>query len=527
MNMNIKSLSGKTVILLILCVLVLSMLSPVYAADKFDAKDFRQFVNAEMQRWNVPGAAVLVVKDGKVIFSEGFGYRDVEKKLPVTPQTIFAIGSASKAFTALSTGILVDEGKLDFDKPVRNYLPRLRMNDPYVTEQITLRDMLCHRSGMPRHDLVWIYSGYSREKLLDILPYLQFSTGYRGKLQYNNFMFLAAGMTVGKVSGGTWEEFVQARIFDPLGMKSSNFSTNETQKGSNYAKPYKHDLTGLKDIPGKMSDYPRKLVPFNDIQNIGPAGSINSNLEDMEKWVLLQLNDGKAGDKQIIKPETLKQMHTPQMAETSDGEFKSMLFPEMPVMIYGMGWFVQPYRGHYMVHHGGNIDGFSAFVTFMPEEKIGIVVLTNLDGTSCPYVISYNIYDRLLGLKPIPWGDRFENMKREAAAKLKEAYQKAESERKKDTKPSHKLEDYVGEYTHPAYGTMKITKNGENLSFEYRIFKNNMIHQQYDTFITDSNQPFNNMGLQLNFLMNEKGDIDHLTIPIQEGVDDIVFVKGK
>ncbi len=525
--MNIKSMSGKTIILLILCVLVLSAFSPASAAGSFDAKDFRQFVNTEMHRWNVPGAAVLVVKDGKVIFSEGFGYRDVEKKLPVTPKTLFAIGSSSKAFTALSAGILVDEGKLDFDKPVRNYLPQLRMSNSYVTEHITLRDMLCHRSGMPRHDFSWVYSGYSREKLLDILPYLQFSTGFREKLQYNNFMFLAAGMTVGKVSGGTWEEFVQDRIFNPLGMKSSNFSTADSQKSSDFAKPYKLDLTGMKDIPGKVSEYPRKLIPFNDIQNIGPAGSINSNLEDMEKWVLLQINKGKAGGKQIIKPETLKQMHTPQMTETCDGEFKSMQFPEMPVMNYGMGWFVQPYRGHYMVHHGGNIDGFSAFVTFMPEEKIGIVVLTNLDGTPMSYVISYNIYDRLLGLKPIAWGDRFENLKREAAAKVKEAYEKSESERKKGTIPSHPMGDYAGEYTNPAYGTMKITKNGGNLAFEYRIFKFDVIHRQYDTFMTDSKQPYNMMGFPLNFLMNEKGNIDRLTIPIQDGVDDIVFVKGE
>ena len=525
--MSIKSLSGKTIILLILCVLVLSAFSPASAAGSFDAKDFGQFVKSEMKRANVPGTAVLIVKDGKVIFSEGFGYRDVEKKLPVTPRTLFAIGSASKAFTALSVGILVDEGKLSFDKPVRNYLPQLKMYDPYVTEQINLRDMLSHRSGMPRHDMAWIYSGYSREKLLDIIQYLQPSTGYRGKLQYNNFMFLAAGMTVGKVSGGSWEEFVQERIFKPLGMKNSCFNTVKTQEAPDYAKPYNLDLTGLKDIPAKQADCPRKLIPFNDIQNIGPAGSISSNLEDMEKWILLQINEGKAGGKQIIKPETLRQLHTPQMAETCNGEFKSLLFPEMPVMSYGMGWFVQPYRGHYMAHHGGNIDGFSALVSFMPKEKIGIVVLTNLNNTPMPYAITLNAYDRILGLNPIKWGDRFDKMKTEKVTMMKAGYQKAESERKKGTKPSHPLEDYSGEYSNPAYGTVKIAKDGENLTFEYKIFKCDVMHRQYDSFMTDSKQPYNMMGLQLDFLMNEKGDINRLTMPLQEGVDAIVFVKGE
>ena len=510
----------------IFLLLIVVITSPVFAGEKFDREDFRRFVNSELERWNVPGTAILIIKDGKVVMSEGFGFRDTEKKLKVTPKTIFAIGSASKAFTATAVGILVDEKKVDFDKPVRDYLPDLMLYDPYVTEHVTLRDMLTHRTGVPRHDLVWVYSGLNRNQLFDIMRFLQPSCGFRELMQYNNFMFMTAGMAVGRVSDSTWEEFVQTRIFNPLGMNSSNFTVKKSQQADDYALPYTLSLEGLKDIPQKTSQIPRVKMPFNDIVNIGPAGSISSNLEDMEKWILLQLNDGKVNGKQVISKETMKQLHSPQMTITVDGEFKNFIFPEMKVAAYGMGWFVQPYRGHYFIHHGGNIDGFSALVSFMPKEKNGVVVLTNLNETAMPYTVTFNIYDRLLGLNQLHWSDRFEKMKQEKIALMKTAYKKSEKERKKNTTPSHPLEDYQGEYSNPAYGSLKIKEMKGKLLMSFRIFNCPLEHYQYDVFKTATNMPYDMMSFKLTFKMNVNGDIESLSIPLQEGVDDIVFVKN-
>mgnify|MGYP001090432715 CR=1 FL=1 len=499
--------------------------SPVYAKKKFNSEDFRNYVNREMKTWNVPGAAVCVIEDGKVIFSEGFGYRDVEKKLMVTPKTVFAIGSASKAFTSLTVGMLVDEKRLDWDRPIREYYPRLRMYDPYVTEHVTLRDALSHRSGVPRHDVVWPYEKMTRKEIVDRIRYLQPSYGFREVLQYNNFLYVLSGAVAGEVAGKSWEEFVKERIFTPLGMASSNFDVEESQRTPDFALPYGLKIKTPGEMPEKPTDVPVERVPFHQIQAMGPTGSINSNLEDMTKWVMLHLNEGKAGEKQIVSKEALREMHTPQMAIKENSPLKILMFKEMPIMNYGLGWFIQPYRGNYLVHHGGNIDGFSSFVSFMPEEKIGIVVLTNMNATWLPHVLTYNIYDRLLGFKEIDWSKKFMDRVSEEAKKKKEAAEKEEKERKKDTCPTHPFETYTGQYANPAYGLVIIGKEGDHLNITYKSKTGRLIHYHYDTFKAGIQYTVFTLDHKVTFQMNEKGDIDRLSIPLEGGVSDIIFKK--
>ena len=232
---------------------------------------FDSFVNEAIKAWEVPGLALGIVKDGRIILAQGYGFRDIEGKLPVTPKTLFAIGSCTKAFTTFVMGTLVDEGKLDWDAPVRNYIPEFRMYDRVATELMTPRDLVTHRSGLPRHDLVWYNATISRKKIVDRLPYLVPSETFRSKFQYNNLMFMTAGYLVERVTGQSWEDTVRHRIFEPLGMTGSNFSVKDSQKTADFAKPYA-------DRDDKVVE-----VPFRDISNAGPAGSINSNVEDMAR----------------------------------------------------------------------------------------------------------------------------------------------------------------------------------------------------------------------------------------------------
>ena len=498
--------------IVLLLILSLSIASPLFAqkgAKKADLKGFREFVNQQMKEWKVPGLAISIVKDGKVIFCEGFGFRDVEKDLNVTPHTLFAIGSCTKAFTAAAMGILVDEGKLDWDEPVRDYLPTFKMHDSFANEQMTPRDLVSHRSGLPRHDLVWYSSSFSRKEIFDRIQYLEPSKDFRYFWQYQNIMFMTAGYMVGQIAGTIWEEFIQQRIFAPLEMKESNFSVEDSKKAPDFALPYTEKKDEIKEIP------------FRNIDNIGPAGSINSNVTDMANWILLNLNKGKWDDKQIISEANLSQIHSPQMVIQQPIKYDEVLHSS-----YAMGWAITPYRGHLLIHHGGGIDGFISWVSFMPRDNIGLIVLTNTDSAPLTQIVGYNAYDRLLGLDQVDWNKRF----KEEKAKAKEAEEKAKKEkaadRKTGTQPSHPLKDYAGDYEHPGYGILSIKLEDDNLIGTFNSMDFPLKHYHYDIFeIAEAESAAPLKGLKVSFLINQKGDIDRLSVPLQSGVGDIVFTR--
>ena len=271
------------------------------AAMKKSLDGFDAVVEKAIKDFKVPGLAIAVVKDGEVIYAKGFGQRDVEKDLPVTPRTLFAIGSCTKAFTTFVMGTLVDEGKLEWDTPVRTYLPGFRMSDPIATESITPRDLVTHRSGLPRHDMVWYNSRLTGKDVVPRLAHFELTEPFRSKFQYNNMMFMVAGYLIETIDGRPWEEAVRERIFQPLGMASSNFSVLDSQKADDFAPPYDEQ-------EGKV-----RAIPFRDITNVGPAGSINSNVAEMARWVAVHTHGGKLGGKSIISPSVLAELHTPQM----------------------------------------------------------------------------------------------------------------------------------------------------------------------------------------------------------------------
>lgn len=501
-----KRITQAFCLLIVLFVLISTPFSGEEKTQKVNLTGFDKFVTKTMEEWKVPGLGISIVKDGKVIFSKGFGFRDVKKGLKVTPKTLFAIGSCSKAFTAVTMGILVDEGKLDWDKPVREYLPSFKLKDPFATEGMTPRDLVCHRSGLPRHDGMWYGSSATRKELFDRLQYLEPSKDFRTTFQYQNLMFMTAGYMVGKVAGTTWEKFVQDRIFGPLGMNDSNFSVEDSKKAPDFALPYMEKDDKVIEIP------------FRNIDTVGPAGSINSNVIDMADWLLLNLSKGKFGEKQIISEESLNEIHSPQMISS-----KSYKYDESFYSTYGMGWGITAYRGHLMVSHGGGIDGFTAGVTFMPRDNIGMVIFTNMSGTPLPSIVAFNALDRLLGLDQIPWNKRIKDQRDKAQEEAEKAKKEKDKDRKLNTKPSHPLGDYAGDYEHPGYGVLAIKKEGDRLKGAFNSISFEVKHYHYDIF--EMSNEFLDMTEKVSFLTDNKGNISSLSVQLEDSVEAIVFTK--
>ena len=470
---------------------------------------FDAFVEAQMKEWKVPGVAIAIVKDGKVVLERGYGQRDVKAAQPVDANTLFAIGSSTKAFTALDLALLVDEGKLEWDTPVLTYLPDFKLQDETATRLMTPRDLVTHRSGLPRHDLMWYGSGFTRKEMYERLQYLQPSASVRSRFQYQNLMFMTAGMLAGELAGTTWEAFTRERLLVPLGMESSVFSVPDAAKSGNISKPY--ELKKDTDEPAEMA--------YRDVQALGPAGTIFSSANDMAQWLKLQLGDGTLDGQRIVSAAQLAETHKPQMV----GE-TPFVFPENPTVLYGLGWFVQPYRGHARIHHGGNIDGFSAMVSLMPDENAGAVILTNLNGSPLAMILADAIHDRLLELEPVDWSARFKARREQGKALQKESEKAQAGERRAGTKPSHPLADYAAEYEHPAYGVLAITASGkpEALALSYNGFKPPLEHWHYDVFrVTDSELK----GALVAFGGNLRGDIETITVPLETSVDPIVFTR--
>jgi CubicO group peptidase (beta-lactamase class C family) len=473
---------------------------------------FDEFVESAMKSWNVPGMGIAIVKDGKVVLAKGYGLRNVKANLPVTADTVFAIGSSTKAFTTMAMGMLVDEGKLEWDTPVTKYLPTFALRDEEAGERMTARDLVTHRSGLPRHDLMWYNAKLTRPELVERLPYLEPNKDFRETFQYQNLMYLTAGHLTAQIAGIPWEDVLRTKILEPLGMTSSNFSVAGMQKMRDYALPYSRREKQTIDIP------------FRDIDTIGPAGSINSSVNDMTKWLQLHLGGGTIEGRRIIAARQISEMHRPQMViQSFPGLFEDR---EIQQPAYGLGWFIESYRGKKRVHHGGNIDGFSAMVSLMPDDGMGIVVLSNLNGTPLPGIVARHAIDRMLGLEPIDWNGR-SLKRREVSEKASASARKsAGDERRTGTKPAHPLEEYAGEYVHPAYGSVIVTQSGDALAAAFHDIPMKLNHWHYETFRGDVQESaLADAKLFFQFFTDLQGEVDRLTVPLEASVEPISFKK--
>jgi CubicO group peptidase (beta-lactamase class C family) len=472
-------------------------------------RELDDFVRAVMQDWRVPGLALTVFRDNEVIYAQGFGQRDKAHDLPVTTQTLFPIASCTKAFTTAALSILADQGKLDWDTPVRAYIPSFKLYDPFATERVTPRDLVSHRTGLPRHDLV----GYNnttatRRDLFERLQYLEPTKDFRSFWQYQNLMYIAAGYLVEILSEQAWEEFVQQNIFRPLEMKNSNFNIVQTSReASDYSHPYREIQDDVKEIP------------FYGAQAASaPAGAIVSNITEMSNWVLMHLNRGKYKDTQIISEQQMQQMHTPQMVIPPISQY-----PEIPYSSYAMGWVVEPYRGYPMIDHSGGIDGFRSLTTLFPRERIGIIVLSNISQLNIPEILTYRVFERLLDLDETPWNERF--MKERLGFKEAEQLGKEKSKTKRiaGIGPSHPLEAYPGDFEHPGYGALSVTLNEGELHGMFNDIEFPIRHYHYDIFEFVLERLGEEM--KASFLTNVQGDIDRLIVPFEPTGNDIVFKR--
>lgn len=484
--------------------------SEVRAAEaRGTLEDLDAIITAALKDWQTPGLGLAVVKDGQIVLCEGYGQRDVENRLPVTAQTLFAIGSSTKAFTTYAMGLLVDEGKLDWDEPVREYLPEFALYDEYASLHITPRDLVTHRSGLPRHDLVWYGNrSFDRADLVARLRYLEPNKELRQQWQYNNLMFCTAGYLVGRLRESTWEDAVATGIFGPLGMDRSNTSVLVSQADPDHARPY------------RLKDDELQQVAFRNLDAMGPAGSINSCADDLAGWLLANL--GKAGpDAGGLQKGTLQELQTPQM-----------VIPGMPredfvtPRSYGMGWFIDTWRGRYRLEHGGNIDGFTAAVWLFPRDGLGIAALSNRDGDALPDLIAATVTDRMLGLEPMDHLGTAGARRDQVKAVVKESTENKDRFRNKDAKPSRQAEAFAGRFSNPGYGVVEFTAGKQELTMLYNGMTMPLEHWQYDVYsVKPSEDAVIPEDLKVVFRGDVSGAISTVEIGFELLVDPIVFER--
>lgn len=452
--------------------LLVCLLSLTATAADLDSAALDTLIESIRKAYQAPGVAVAIVHQDATVYAKGFGVRKLGEAAPVTADTRFAIGSTSKAFTTAAMGILVDEGRMDWDDPVRKHVPFFRLADPLADVNVTMRDIVCHRTGLSRHDLLWFNSPWPREEIIRKIGLVPLSRPFRSAYQYQNIMFLTAGYAVGRISGSTWEEFVRTRLFAPLGMANSDCSASEAVKARDYSEPH------------ALRDGAIHVIPWINIDNIGPAGSINSSVHDLSRWVRMHLNEGKIEGRPILKPATLRQMHSAQMAMPVDDPVGGALDGESQLMSYGLGWVAQDYRGHHMVSHGGSIGGFRAQVALLPRDRYGIAVLSNLADSTLPVAVRNSIADHLLRLPSKDWAQGYRDRTARQEAETKKREQERESQRHRNTRPSRELAAYAGAFEHPAYGTATVAAAEGGLTLQWSKATLPLEHFHFDVFRT-------------------------------------------
>jgi CubicO group peptidase (beta-lactamase class C family) len=464
------------------------------------------FVVEQLAAWEVPGCAVAAVRDGAVVLAGGWGWRDVKTDLPVTPGTLFAIGSVTKAFTAATVGALVDDGLLDWTCPLRDYLPDLRLHDPVVTDRVSVVDFLSHRSGLPRHDLAWIgHPDWSRAEMVRRLRFLPLSRDLRESWQYCNLGYLVAGHAVDVLTGTSWEDYLRARLLTPLGMDRSNLSADAMEADPDHASAYERRHGAI--VP----------VPQRPVTALAPAGAVNSCAADMARWLLAQLGGGQLDGRTVMSPDTVARQHQPHMVLPDD-----QTFPASTRHAYGLGWLIGRYRDHRLLEHGGGIDGFQTQCMLLPDHGIGVAVMTNTSSSLMAPVVAYRVLDELLGLEPFDW---FSVLKARYDA-VTTGVREASAARRvvPDAPLPRPLSAYLGDYEHPGYGTLTITLEDGSLRPRFGTMDVSLAHRHYETFDLEWHELSDQAYLfSLMFGSDPDGDITALTVPFELSVEPLRF----
>jgi len=472
-------------------------------------------LNKILKTYNTAGFAVAVVEKNRLVYAKGFGYKDYENKKPVTPNTLFAIGSCSKSFTTSLLGILREENKLMFTDSPRDYIPELKFSTNELNNLVTIKDMMSHRTGLPRHDYSWyLFTTQSKDSLISRIQYQKPFAEVREKWYFNNFMFLAQGVITEKITGKSWETNIEEQLFSPLQMHTSNTSIDELEKSTDASFGYQDDDGDIK----KMDYY--------HIAAMAPAGSINSSVSEMGNWVISWINGGRFNGQQVIPSDFIKEAMSSQMVVNSGLPREDLTGFHM--YNYGYGWFLSSYKGHYRVEHGGNINGFSASTSFYPTDSVGIIVLVNQNGSQVPGVVRNLISDRILDVEKTNW-DKLLKRRREDAIKKQKKLKKEEEENTKTGLPSHGIVNYSGDYFHPGYGKIMIVEKEGDLFAEFPLYTYLLHHVRFDVFelyeVKDGETADTSEDglMSFNFQTNTEGDISGLDVKIEPAIDPVTF----
>lgn len=476
------------------------------------------YVASVMREFKVPGVGLAIVQDGAVIMAKGYGIQKLGESTPVDAQTLFAIASNTKAFTATALALLVEEGKIEWDAPVINYLPWFQLSDPYISREMTVRDLLVHRSGLAlgAGDLLWWPpTDYDRKEIIRRLRHIPLAKSFRSTYAYDNVLYIVAGEVIETVSGQTWEDFIISRIFSPVGMKQSKPKHSAILEAGNNAAPHS-------EIDNKL----QLVKPYiND--NIGAAGAIISCADDMAKWMMVQLDSGRLADgTALFKPATTRQLWgfvTPIAIQNPPVELAPL---RSNFIGYGLGFGVRDYRGYKMVSHTGALSGFFSRVTMIPEFNIGVTVLTNQESSDAFNAIVYYVLDGLLKAPSHNWLEALKKLKEKTAARLKDEIQTARDSRDSTSTPSLPMDKYAGTYADVWYGDISITYENENLMLRFLhspALAGQLEHWQYDTFIVRWFDRDLRADAYITFNLNPDGSIEQAKMRAVSSATDFSF----
>jgi CubicO group peptidase (beta-lactamase class C family) len=479
-----------------ICVIILlCAASFVLFAQSEPFEGLNSYILKSMKEWETPGLALAIVKNDSVVFVKGYGVTKMGESSPANPNTMFAIASTTKAMTVACLGMLVDEGKLKWDDLVTKHIPWFQLNDPYVTRELTVRDLLCHRVGLERSDNLWYLSPYSREEVLRRVRFLTQSSSFRSRYGYQNIMFVAAGEIIPAVISKSWDDFISERLFVPLGMTRT--------------RPNLKSSAGLEDIatPHSRVDGTMQPIRMASYDNIGPAGSVLSCAQDMAKWVRFNLNGGVIDGKRLLSPSVMREIQTPQTIIRLDSVDQA-LRPSNHFMSYGLGWVLRDYLGRKLIQHDGAYDGMQARVVLIPEERLGLVILINAEHTDLPESVAYRIVDHYLGGPARDWSAELLGISEKQREKSDALDKKKSDERVKGTKPSLALEAYAGTYDNEIYGSAIVSMQQGKPQFSfYPQHIGTIEHWNYDSFQVIWNYRYLDKDM-ITFTLGSNGKVD-------------------
>ncbi len=458
------------------------------------------YIEAGMKRWDIPGLAIGIVKDDHLVYAKGFGVREKGRPEPVTEKTFFAMASQSKAFTATALGLLVSEGKLRWDDPATKHLPWFQMFDPYVTRELTVRDMLCHRCGLStwQGDLVWYGSELTRREVLERVRYIEPESSFRSRYGYCNLTFAAAGEIIPTITGVSWEDYLRSRFFEPMGMTRTKTDLRAVERLDDVARP--HTLVRGKIVP----------IAYRATANTAPAGAINSCVKDWAQWIRLQLNHGTLDGRKVVPAEIIRETRSPQTITPAQPDGDKLSFSA-----YGLGWMLRAYEGRLMIAHGGGLDGMLSLSILVPEEKLGVVVLSNYDEQEFYASLPFHVIDAYLGVTREDGDEKLFKARKERERRERDEEEKDKSDG--GSGPSLERSGYFGIYHHPVLGRATVSAKDGKLFIEIDRnpgLRGELKHRRFDTFRVEWADPYLRTSL-IPFRLNERGQADEFRMRVR------------